>query len=455
MSADAPASRLMGGQHEARPWKRASLYLVLLGSFFFASYGFANWLASQRVGVPSLVYEWEHAIPFVPWTIVPYWSIDAFYALSLFVCANRKELDTHALRLLSAQLISVTFFIAFPLTFSFDRPAVDGVFGRMFDVLAGFDKPFNQAPSLHISLLVVLWSLYAKRVGGAASWLLHAWFLLIGLSVLTTYQHHFIDVPTGALAGLLCLWLWPDQGTSPFAAASWTADTRRRTLALRYGFAALALSMFSLWQGGAGLWLLWGALALALVALNYGLFGASGFQKQGGRHSLASRVMLAPYLFAVRINARVWTRRAPAPSLIAEGVWLGRLPSRRDWADRPFGAVVDVTCEMGFDAAGAEALQYRCVPLLDLTIPDADFLREVVDAIERVRGQGALLVCCALGYSRSATAVAAWLLHTRRANSVAQAIEQIRRARPGIVLTEAHRAALQKFVAVHGAAAHA
>jgi hypothetical protein len=29
---------------------------------------------------------------------------------------------------------------------------------------------------------------------------------------MTTYQHHFIDIPTGFLLGLLCLWLWPREG---------------------------------------------------------------------------------------------------------------------------------------------------------------------------------------------------------------------------------------------------
>lgn len=139
-----------------RPWKRAVLWLLGLGVLFFSSYNVANWLASQRTNVPSVVFAWETGVPYWPWTIVPYWSIDLFYCASLFICATRRELDTHARRLLAVQLISVTLFVLAPLRYTFVRPETTGFFGAMLDALLLFDKPFNQAPALHISLLVIL-----------------------------------------------------------------------------------------------------------------------------------------------------------------------------------------------------------------------------------------------------------------------------------------------------------
>ena len=68
---------------EAWPWRRAAAWLLFLAPFFFITYGLANWSATQRTDVPSLVFDWEHSIPFWAWTILPYWSIDALYGLSL------------------------------------------------------------------------------------------------------------------------------------------------------------------------------------------------------------------------------------------------------------------------------------------------------------------------------------------------------------------------------------
>ena len=52
-----------------------------------------------------------------------------------------------------------------------------------------------------------------------------------------------------------------------------------------------------------------------------------------------------------------------------------------------------------------------------------------------------MLVCCALGYSRSAAAIAVWMLMTGRAPDLAAAEAAISAVRPRIVLGErAHEA---------------
>jgi len=424
------------------PWQRGVAWLLFLGPFFFLSYGFANSMAARWQVSDSLVYDWERHIPFLPWTILPYWSIDLFYGLSFLLCRTALQVDRHALRLLTAQLVSVACFLAFPLRFSFSRPDADGLFGALFDALAGFDLPYNQAPSLHISLLVILWVRFAAATRGPLRGLVDAWAALIAVSVLTTYQHHFIDLPSGALVGLLCLWLWPDEGPTPFSAARWTHSPERRRLAAYYLGGALAAASLGALLGGGGLVFLWLGIALALVALSYALLGPAGFQKRDGRHALGAALLLAPYTLGAWLNSRLWTRNSPAPGLIADGVWLGRLPDSRAMQAVGFRALLDLTAEL---PAPKGDWAYMQIPLLDLVPPDSARLEEAAAAIEALRQHGPVLVCCALGYSRSASAVAAWLLATGRASSVDAALAILQQARPRVVLGPQHRQALARI----------
>src|SRR5690606_22121393 len=89
----ATAEVIAAAPREARPWRRAALMLAGLGVLFYVSYGFANWAAGQRSHVPSVVFGWEGLVPFVDWTILPYWTTNLFYAGSLFLCASRAELS--------------------------------------------------------------------------------------------------------------------------------------------------------------------------------------------------------------------------------------------------------------------------------------------------------------------------------------------------------------------------
>ena len=426
-----------------RPWKRALAWLAFLGPFFFATYGLANWVASRYDFVSSIVFGWEREVPFLPWTIVPYWSIDVLYGLSLFVCATARELDMHAKRLLCAQVVSVACFLLFPLSFSFAQPSTDGVPGFLFDVLAGFDKPFNQAPSLHIALLVILWTFYVRHAEGCWRWLLHVWFVIIGASVLTTYQHHFIDLPTGAWVGWLCIWLFPEAGDSLLACASPTTDSRRRTLALRYIAAASLIAAAAVALGGWGLWLLWPAGSLALIAAIYALFDETAFQKgPDGALSAAVRWLLAPYLAGAWLNSRWWTRKLSRVNAVVPGLLIGRLATRADCDASGVRAVVDLTAELPCPAAG---VRYASVPQLDLVSPSSAQLGRAARTIEALIGTGPVLVCCALGLSRSAMAVAAWLIASGRAADHLEALALVRRARPAVVLNEAHERALESF----------
>jgi protein-tyrosine phosphatase/membrane-associated phospholipid phosphatase len=423
-----------------RPATRAALWTGFLVPFFFASYGLANWLAAQCTDVGSIVFAWERHIPFLAWTIVPYWSIDALYGLSLFFCRSGKEVDRVAKRLLSAQVVAVACFILFPLALTSERPEITGWAGPLFALLESFDGQHNMTPSLHIALLVILWTLYAKHVPRRWAWALHAWCALIGVSVLTTWQHHFIDVPTGALLGWFCVWLWPANAPSPLAGLRVAREGRAWRLAAFYALGACAVAGSAFAIGGWALWLLWPSVSLLLVAAAYDGLGTSVFQKGAdGRMSAAARCLLAPYLIVAWINSRLWTRRDPAPVHIRDGVWLGRFPSARGLARQEFAAIVDLSAEL---PAPKSRAAWHAFPSLDLVTPKSSTLRSAARIIERRRAAGPVLVCCALGYSRSAAAVASWLLMSKRSQNLTKALAAIRTARPRSVLTTHYEAAI-------------
>lgn len=433
---------------QARPWKQGLAWLAVLGPLFFLTYGASNWIAARRDDVPSVVFAWEHAIPFLPWTIVPYWTIDLLYGVALVVCASRAQLNTHVRRLLAAQCIAVTCFIAFPLRFSFERPPVEGLFGAMFAALESFDQPFNQAPSLHVALLVILWPVFWRALAPAWHGVLHVGMILIGISVLTTWQHHFIDLPTGAWLGFFCIWLFAERDEGAGWRLARCRDPVRCKLAACYALGGCAVAWLALGAGGILLWLLWPAASLLLVASIYLWGDASAFLKdRRGRLSIAAHALLAPYFAGAWINARLWTRSVPTADEVYPGVHLGsivRCGQRLDGCATL--AIVDVCAELAYTA---RAPSYRTVPMLDLVAPTIDDLERAAHAIEIARTEGPVLVGCALGFSRSAAAIVAWLLRSGIAGTLEEAVDRVRQARPAVVLAPRYLDALRAWQHVH------
>jgi membrane-associated phospholipid phosphatase len=421
------------------------LWLAGLIPLFFLSYGFANWTTGLRHHVPSLAFDWEHQIPFLAWTILPYWSLDLLYALSLFVCRTTRELSTHGKRLLAAQIISISGYLLFPLRFSFERPQVTGLFGWMFDALASFDKPFNQAPSLHLSLTVILWVKYSQHLRGGARWLMRVWMILVGVSTLTTFQHHFIDLATGIWAGLFCVVLFPED--PPAAPRKVHRDQSRLKLSAAYMAASALLIALACRIGGAAWWLLWPAGSCAMVAGVYFSGGPSLFQKSKGAIPLPMMIVLAPYLSAAWLNSRLWTWKGSGADEITDGIWIGRLPGKSERNEKAIASIVDLTAELPVDTTG---IVYRGVPMLDLVAPELEELDAAVTAIDELSSKRPTLVCCALGYSRSAAALVAWLTASGRSPSISESIALVMTRRPCIALGPKQRARLQEWRQTRG-----
>lgn len=404
-------------------WAVSAARLAFTGIVFYASYGFANYVSGLRAPLPEVVFAWEYAIPFLPWAIFPYWTLNVLYALGFFFCESHAVQRRYMAQLLAAQALAVSCFLLFPLQISWQKPAAEGLAGQLFASLAQFDAPYNQAPSLHVILALIVGRFYWYRLPRVwrVPWAL--WCMLMGGSILPTWQHHFIDLPTGLLAGALVLWALPWQGASPLR-MRWRGAPLHAAI---YGAVALLGAALAAFLGGAWLWLLWPAVGCALYGAFYARLGAQAWQKlSSGRHSLAVTLLMLPLRPFVWLNMCYWLRGKPLDVLVRGNVHLGSVLAARGYAQ-----VVDVCPEYALRAPA----RYVHVAMLDMVAPEPQALREAAEALQAMAESGGkTLVCCALGYGRSAAVILTWLLRYGYCTTLAEAEACVRRVRPQMVL---------------------
>jgi membrane-associated phospholipid phosphatase len=185
-----------------------------LSILFLIVYGGCNWITARRSNVGTFYFEWERAIPFVPFFILPYMSIDLFFVLAPFLCRTNRELSILAKRITTAIIIAGICFLIIPLRFAFPRPHAGGFLGAIFDWFRGMDAPYNLLPSLHAALMLILADVYFRNTRGPIRLAIMVWFVLIALSPVLTYQHHLIDIVGGFVLATFCFWIFRDQDFS-------------------------------------------------------------------------------------------------------------------------------------------------------------------------------------------------------------------------------------------------
>jgi protein-tyrosine phosphatase len=155
-------------------------------------------------------------------------------------------------------------------------------------------------------------------------------------------------------------------------------------------------------------------------------------------------VLLLPYRWGAWMSSR-WFSRRDVPSVeVVPGIWIGRAPGRSDWSARKPAAILDLTAEFNASRAALES-HYRSVVMLDLVEPSIEQLHRAVSALDQLRQHPPVLVHCALGYSRSALVVSAWLLKAGMAEAPELAVDQVRRARPRTILSQDHLDLLKRY----------
>lgn len=429
---------------EMRPTRLAAFAVACgLSALFIVCYGLTNHLASLHDGLPTIMFDWEPSLPLIPVFVVPYMLIDALFFFAPFLCTTRSELRTHAKRVVFVTLFAALVFYIYPLELAIVRPKVDGLFGPIFDFLQWFDQPHNLFPSLHVSYVLLLRILYGRHLRGWTWWAFHVWFTLTSLSVVFVRQHHVADFIGGGLLAIFAFYLVPTADRA--AAMPPTGSvTPRRDLAAAYLGSAFALVAIVIAIATAYTWewvlLLWPAASLAFVGTAYAGMGPRVFQKHAGRVSLAARIILWPYLFGLGVSRAWYRRRIPMCDAIDDRIVLGRgltdEESRQVIAEHRIGAVLDLTAEHD-EAKPLLALEYRNVPIVDLTLPTDDQLTEAIDTLSQLASEHSVFVHCALGYSRSAMIVAAYLVSSGRNETVEDALAMLKTKRPGITVSAA------------------
>ena len=302
------------------------------------------------------------------------------------------------------------------------------------------DSPFNLLPSLHAALLLLLVDLYARNLRGVFLFAAMLWFFLIGLSPLLTYQHHVIDIVGGFVLAGYCFYLFREPSLAL------PVVVNRRIGSYYAAGAAVVLLMGAIfWPWG--VLLLWPTIALGIVAITYLGAGPIVFRKTKGKLPWSTRFVLAPCLLGQYLSLLYYRSQCRPWDEVTPRIWIGgKLGARSANKALCSGvtAVLDLSAEFS-EAKPFRKINYRNIPVLDLTAPTQAQLAEMGEFIGNHSRNGVVYVHCKIGYSRSAAAVAAYLIMSGKANTAEEAFAIIRRVRPSVVIRPEVISALSEF----------
>lgn len=383
--------------------KRKITVAIICSITFGVVYNLNAWYASTLAYVPTFIFRFEKYIPFMSWTIVPYLTSGIFFSTVFFFCKNNEQLANLSKRLLFIILVAGTVYLIIPLKFSFIRPVGENtLFQFLFQFLENVDSPYNEAPSLHIAFAFIFWTVF-RNFNKKWRNVLAVWLVLLGLSTLTTYQHHLIDVLTGAILAQISFITFPAKENN--------FQLRNFHIANYYFLAGWLIALLSLilyeFYHPFYLILLWPSVILFLVGYHYQKNHVHFLKDRVGSIVWYKKLLYFPYL-AIYWFFWKFLRKNKKPIEILSGIYISSKLDTTEIQNFNFNQtdfIYDFSAELEENSILKEGTQYFSVPLLDIGAFDVIEIKRIVLEISENYKQlppgGKILIHCTMGYTRS------------------------------------------------------
>jgi protein-tyrosine phosphatase len=133
--------------------------------------------------------------------------------------------------------------------------------------------------------------------------------------------------------------------------------------------------------------------------------------------------------------------------VLTPNVWIGRKLTDAEAAAAikdGVTAVLDLTCESS-ECKPFLAIRYCHLPIMDLTAPTPEHFARALRFIQEYSPAGVVYIHCKAGYSRTAAIALAWLLSSEQGMTMEQAVAQVRKVRPKVVIRPEILQAIRAF----------
>lgn len=376
--------------------------LCLSYILFLIIYNFCGWYASNLENVGSFVFRFEDNIPFLAWVIVPYMSSGLFFALIFFMCSGQKELLLLTKRINFVTIVSGLFFIILPLKFTFTKPEIDSPILRFFfQFLNTWDTNYNQAPSLHISYACIFWSVLSRELHGKWKKVAAIWLLLMGISTLTVYQHHLIDIIAALLLICITFLLFPER------------KDRNYYIGIIYFIASILFVVTALfiyqYISNYSLILLWLSATLLLVGIAYITSNHRFLKREDGTISVLKKIIYLPYIAIYKIFRLFFCKNGKHPvTEIYPRVFLGPILNQKQVDEFNINSktiVIDLSAELEENKAIRQKSVYHSFPILDIGVAEKEYIDSILKTLSglyaNMDSDQKIYIHCLMGYSRS------------------------------------------------------